>query len=99
MALKKTLTVEGTGFVAFNNTYIQTGEVSFTTIPLYIKVESVNGTKNLVSINVSYTDEVKKQKVTEKSFAFTPSMGAENFIAQAYAHLKTLPEFTGATDC
>ena len=23
----------------------------------------------------------------------------DNFIAQAYVHLKTLPEFAGATDC
>jgi hypothetical protein len=99
MALKKALTVNGTGYVSFNKTYIETGDVSFTTNPLYIKVESVNGTKNLVSINVSYTDEEKKQKITEKSFAFTPSMDANNFIAQAYVHLKTLPEFAGATDC
>ncbi len=27
------------------------------------------------------------------------SGSAPNFIAQAYAHLKTLPEFAGAVDC
>lgn len=25
--------------------------------------------------------------------------GATNFIAQAYLHIKTLPEFAGAVDC
>jgi hypothetical protein len=37
----------------------------------------------------------------QKHYKFTASVsdGAENFIKQAYAHLKTLPEFAGATDC
>lgn len=27
------------------------------------------------------------------------SIGGENFIAQAYLHLKSLPEFSGSQDC
>jgi hypothetical protein len=30
---------------------------------------------------------------------FFPSLEGNNFIAQAYEHLKTLPEFEGAEDC
>ena len=32
-------------------------------------------------------------------YSFTPNLDGQNFIAQAYNHLKTLPEFSGATDC
>lgn len=98
MAIKKSLTVTGTGYVSFGNSYIETGETSFNTGLLYIKVESVNGTKDSVSANVSYTDEAKSKKLFEKSFIFTPNMNS-NFIAQAYNHLKTLEEFDGSVDC
>jgi hypothetical protein len=30
---------------------------------------------------------------------FTHNLAGKNFIAQAYDHMKTLPEFAGATDC
>lgn len=30
---------------------------------------------------------------------FIPSLDGENFIRQAYMHLKSLPEFHGAADC
>lgn len=98
MALKKSLTITGTGYVSFGNSYIETGETSFNTNLLYIKVEYVNATKELVNANVSYTDEAKSKKLIEKSFSFVPNMD-RNFIAQAYNHLKTLPEFDGAVDC
>jgi hypothetical protein len=99
MAIKKSLTVTGMGYVAFENSYFETGEASVTTPPLYIKVESVSGSKEKVQAFVSFTDDVKNKKLFEKQFAFEPSMEAGDFIAQAYAHLKTLPEFADATDC
>lgn len=99
MAIKKALTINGIGYVAFENVYFETGESSVTTAPLYIKVESVSGSKEKVQASVSFTDDTKNQKLFEKQFAFVPSMDAGNFIAQAYTHLKTLPEFAGATDC
>lgn len=36
-----------------------------------------------------------------KDYSFTPSVDefSNNFIKQGYLHLKTLPEFVGATDC
>jgi len=98
MAIKKSLTVSGMGYVAFENSYFETGETLFNTGLLYIKVESVNGTKDSVCANVSYTDQSKSKKLLEKSFSFTPNMDS-NFIAQAYNHLKALPEFAGAVDC
>ena len=99
MAIKKSLSIKGTGYVSFENLHYETGETVVTTPLLYIKVESVTGSKNIIQAVVSFTDEVRNKKMIEKSFVFTPSMEAGNFIAQAYAHLKTLPEFAGATDC
>jgi hypothetical protein len=37
--------------------------------------------------------------VATQHHSFVPSMGGKNFFAQAYDHLKTLPEFNGALDC
>lgn len=35
--------------------------------------------------------------VKKFNYCFVPNMDGGNFIAQAYAHLKTLPEFAGAS--
>ena len=37
--------------------------------------------------------------VDTRSMSFVPVLDGDNFIRQAYFHLKTLPEFAGATDC
>lgn len=99
MAIKKSLNIRGTGYVSFENLYFETGETVVTTPLLYIKVESVTGSKNSIQAVVSFTDQAQNKKMIEKSFVFTPSMEAGNFIAQAYSHLKTLPDFAGAVDC
>ena len=65
----------------------------------YIKVEDVGGTKE----NVSATVNIYKAKGGQFLFLFrtnfVPNMDGKNFIAQAYEHIKTLPEFADATDC
>jgi hypothetical protein len=63
----------------------------------YFKVCQVAGTKQgvVASVDGLHSDSV----VSHKEYVFTPSMDGKNFIAQAYEHLKTLPEFSGATDC
>lgn len=64
----------------------------------YIKVESVNGTKLNVCAEISV--KTKDNEFIEKIYrSFCPNLNGGNFIAQAYFHLKTLPEFAGATDC
>lgn len=63
---------------------------------VYIKVQSVSGSKESLTATVLFSGENFTGK---KNYIFVPSMDSENFIAQAYAHLKTLPEFAGATDC
>lgn len=72
-----------------------TEKVSFNA---YVKVISVSGNKNQVTALVSFSGG---ETHLEKTYAVPVSVndGAKNFIAQAYAHLKTLPEFAGAEDC
>jgi hypothetical protein len=74
------------------------GELSF--FPnCYIKVATVSGNKDSIACCVNFQKNEGGQFLDSQSFTFTPSMTGSNFIAQAYEHLKTLPEFDGATDC
>jgi len=99
MALKKAITVSGMGFVSGAGVVVKTGNTTTTTPPLYIKVESVAGDKANIKAAVTFKDEATGEHLMRKEYNFVPSMDSGNFIAQAYGHLKTLPEFAGAADC
>lgn len=64
----------------------------------YIKVQSVTGSKERMTAVVISFKEKDGFPLTSKSYNFVPDMES-NFFAQAYEHLKTLPEFSGAIDC
>ena len=87
MALKKQVILKSNfnDDVAFNNAYI--------------KIENVNGNKTSMRFEVYIYKEKNGFVVDRKSYAFVPTLEGNNFIAQAYEHLKTLPEFEGAADC
>lgn len=87
MALKKTIT-EKVRFV---------GDVD---IQAYITVNEISGGKNNMIAYVVYRSQSKNGEfIKDWQFTFAPSLDGDNFIAQAYAHLKTLPEFSEAVDC
>lgn len=65
----------------------------------YIKVSRIAGDKSLMLFDVDAMKAKDGVLLTRKSFELAPNLDGENFIAQAYAHLKTLPEFDGAQDC
>lgn len=72
----------------------------------YIRIDTVSGYKGGIDISVnSYVSEEAfkngKPYLAQQLFHFAPSVenGSTNFIAQGYAHLKTLPEFADAIDC
>jgi len=65
----------------------------------YIKVHSVTGGKSQITCLIGFHVDPDEQQFTATQHTFTPSMDGGNFIKQAYEHLKTLPEFAGATDC
>lgn len=87
MALKKQITLK-TNFgddVTFNEAYI--------------KVENLMGDKSQLRVDVSVHKSQNEQVVDRKNYLFTPDLAGKNFIAQAYDYMKTLPEWSGATDC
>jgi hypothetical protein len=64
----------------------------------YLRVSNFSGSKDGILFVLSYQVTAEEAALTTKEFSFVPTMGS-NFIAQAYEHLKALPEFEGAEDC
>lgn len=96
MALLQTITIPTTVVTEceYGRVSLETSETSLKDV--YIKVEKINGTKELCSFEISLAyNEIKGLK----TYSFAPVMEDKNFIAQAYEHLKTLPEFSDAVDC
>jgi hypothetical protein len=96
MALKHSATVKGDLRLETKNGSMSLGEGSKQLENCYIKVNSVIGTKSNMSAVVSFT---KDDFSFLEQYEFVPDLFGQNFIAQAYEHLKTLPEFAGAVDC
>lgn len=46
-----------------------------------------------------FTNDSKEHSFYKNEFAFSYDINGENPIKQAYEYLKTLPEFSDATDC
>lgn len=90
MPVKTLLTIKGEGTVDE-----QVSEKMFNAC--YIRVELVNATKTLASAVVS--TKLSEKLTVQSTYQFEVNLDGPNFIAQAYEHLKTLPEFSDATDC
>lgn len=55
--------------------------------------------KDTISFSLrGYKDASKNISFSDKSFSCNYDISGENPIKQAYEYLKTLPEFSGATD-
>jgi hypothetical protein len=65
----------------------------------YHRVWGVSLTKNLISFGVSVSVSANTEMIDSKSHSCAYDLEGANPIKQAYEHLKTLPEFEGATDC
>ena len=65
----------------------------------YIKVKRVLGSKESMTAEVGFFRSAGGQELHRENYEFTPNLNGENFIAQAYKHLKSLPEFAGVVDC
>jgi len=97
MALRKIIDAEGKSVIQTSIGNIENGiqRVSFSA---YVKVNEISGNKTQVIANVNFKGDVqqfRKQYIVPVSV----EVGAPNFIAQVYEHLKTLEEFAGAEDC
>lgn len=96
MAIKKDFEVTGFAILAGDDFRVAIGQQSHVLTGSYIKVENVNSTKANAVARVSI---VSGETRIEREYGFLPKMEGVNFIAQAYEHLKTLPEFADAMDC
>ena len=87
--------------MAMKNTFTRKNNFGIDTVlqDCYCKVTQVTGNKMMVSASVDVMNADQGTTYFSQTFAFAPNMGGGNFIQQTYQHLKTLPEFAGATDC
>lgn len=95
MAFKQSITKTCPSIALFDGVKVESNPVTVSDV-FYIKVEAVTGTKEKANCSVSLTGQKIKM---QKMYKFAPDLNGSNFIKQAYEHLKTLPEFAGATDC
>jgi hypothetical protein len=64
----------------------------------YVRVESVKVEKDFGRALVQTHKEKGGQVLEQKGYSFGYDLDGSNPIAQAYAHLKKLEEFSGAVD-
>jgi hypothetical protein len=66
----------------------------------YCRVENVSiRNKTSMAIVVAMYKDIKKSAFDRKNFVGQYDLSGSNILAQAYEHLKTLPEFANAEDC
>jgi hypothetical protein len=65
----------------------------------YWKIDKFSGNKLQCRISVGAYTQQNGTLLGSKEYYFVPVMDENNFIKQAYQHLKTLPEFEGSMDC
>jgi hypothetical protein len=65
----------------------------------YLKISEFSGNKTQIGFVLAFKANADADAIKHSQFNFVPNLEGQNFIAQAYEHLKTLPEFSGAIDC
>lgn len=95
MALKKTFSLTGKSQPS-GDFWVGTPKEETLTSELYVKVVTVASSKEGATAQVTFTSDTVNGM---KTYSFNPNMDGANFIKQAYEHLKTLSEFSGAVDC
>jgi hypothetical protein len=74
--------------------------IDVTITSCYVVVNDVVGDKQAMNAYVHfYKDSNKSQLLTVKTYVFQPLLADINIFEQSYAHLKTLSEFSDASDC
>lgn len=65
----------------------------------YARVSEYHGTKSRMSFVVAWSETLGTDMLRQDTYMCDLDINGENPVRQAYLHLKTLPEFTTATDC
>lgn len=68
-------------------------------VELYVRVDKVHAGKDSAVALVAFCDMATKQNIFGAAYEFAVVIDGDNFIKQAYQHMKTLPEFAGAVNC
>ena len=66
---------------------------------VYIKVCQVTASKTDGSAHLRFYKNKDGNLLKEQDIDFPVTLDGGNFIEQAYAHIKTLPEFSQSKDC
>lgn len=99
MALRKFVNVTGAVMIQTSEGLLATGEFGEFKKSIYCRVATLSGDKQQMTASVDMIDDQMGSVLDRKEYMFAPDMEGANFIAQAYEHLKTLPEFAEAEDC
>jgi hypothetical protein len=66
----------------------------------YCTACSISGSKDSMFVNVETRTGRGGEIISIRSYAFPYDLSvSDNAFRQAYTHLKTLPDFAGATEC
>lgn len=89
MAIAKNIQFKPNGFID-----------DISVLSAYHRVGTLAGDKYGINFKLDvFEAKEAKEPLYTIGYSFAPKMDGDNFIKQAYDHLKTLPEFSGATDC
>ena len=99
MALTKTINVAGDGRITSNGVSYPVTNINATYLDCYIKVATVGTSKTEGQAVVVFFAEANGFVLFERNFLFQFDLDGPNPLRQAYIHLKSLPEFSDATDC
>jgi hypothetical protein len=74
--------------------------IEFVVNAAYLKVQKVTATKDSAVAEVHWFKAKGEQKPIQIwQHGFVPALEGDNFIKQAYNHIKTLEEYADAVDC
>ena len=65
----------------------------------YWRIEKIVYINGKIDADVCAYTKKNETCISRMVVSFTALLDGANFVRQAYDHLKTLPEFAGATDC
>jgi hypothetical protein len=69
-------------------------------IDAYVRVAQITGNADNMNVIIqSLRDDAAMELVRTDSVSFVPDLSGANFFEQAYAAVKAMPMFLGATDC
>lgn len=69
-------------------------------LPAYARIASITCRQEVATVSVCWHHHDRSGAIIEsRGFAFVPDHDGPAIFRQAYAYLKSIPEFSGAVDC